>query len=1105
MKRIKNTIVYKAIAILLVVSMLLTGVVIPSAKAEASDDSTTSANIAPEATFSVESYGWETWMDTKYLYDLDDYTNDRGGLWSSNYAENSTTPKTITLTYNKAADVEKIVLHPFIKTGVSYGFPKSFSVSVWNGQKWVDLGTSSGHTNVMKPVEFTINEVCNCIRITAEELGSSWGDSGSKPYAFMLRELQVYGQYTEQTLLSNTSDLANYWNNIAPYATSVSAPSYQSGTAKVEAIKKLTNQSTEINDGCASTNNYGSTGSAVVQLDFSSDYAIDGIVLYPLIKKAGSEWYNAFPQEFTVEVGDNNGNWTQVGVGTSVADAQGYVKDPIKVSFDAACGNKVRITATKLGCYDAADKYGLQLGEVVVLGTPNIAPYSTASATDQYASYGPERLIDRNTGNFYYSLDGPQYRSKSVEFKFSNNYDMNGVVLYPRQNAGEHNGFPKAYTIEVYTGDTWKEVARETSQADASGYVNDPVKVNFDTTCGSKLRITATQLGTMDGANKYGLNLAEVNIFGTVANEIYHNVESSAYKADANVEFWSSDAVNTTGEYQATVTTDRLNNQRVYLWKPGDTHLDNEINVLDLVALMKSASGVDLPTKSGTKACDLNQDHSVDEDDMDMLRNKFLGVTIPTTSGTVYYVDSSAAEGGDGLTPGTALNLLPRVSELELQPGDAVLFKRGSEWSNNRVIITDSGTAERPILFSCYGDENAPLPVIHVNSVQEQAIYGYDISHVIIENIEVTNKAPADTEANLKGICIEALQKPVVDITIRNCYVHDVQGRKEWIEGERDPHHHGGIVVLAGDPAFKEYYRRDVQLQDITIEGNRVKDCSLLGIVAGSVNEIHYTRSQDISIKNNEVYGSQGDGILLMTANNSVIEYNTVGFNGYNGDNANYAGAWCLGSSNVTMQYNEVYGQRGTYGDAQGFDIDVWCENITIQYNYSHDNAGGFLLVMDGQKVAATHTVRYNVSKNDGNGGKYQSLFSLHMNESDATKHPFVEICNNTFYFDDLKYVITFPSINQDAGLADQKYYSFKNNIFYGINEYALTTSQGYSNISEDKITVESNCFVGLNLDGHTLDASNTMDLDPQFVLYDAGADAFRLRSDSPCLGKGAR
>ena len=53
MKRIKNTIVCKAIASLLIVSMLLTGIVIPSVKADASN-----GNIAADATISAENYTW---------------------------------------------------------------------------------------------------------------------------------------------------------------------------------------------------------------------------------------------------------------------------------------------------------------------------------------------------------------------------------------------------------------------------------------------------------------------------------------------------------------------------------------------------------------------------------------------------------------------------------------------------------------------------------------------------------------------------------------------------------------------------------------------------------------------------------------------------------------------------------------------------------------------------------------------------------------------------------------------------------------------------------------------------------------------------------------
>lgn len=45
------------------------------------------------------------------------------------------------------------------------------------------------------------------------------------------------------------------------------------------------------------------------------------------------------------------------------------------------------------------------------------------------------------------------------------------------------------------------------------------------------------------------------------------------------------------------------------------------------------------------------------------------------------------------------------------------------------------------------------------------------------------------------------------------------------------------------------------------------------------------------------------------------------------------------------MQYNEVYGNRLGGGDGQGLDVDINCNDTVVQYNYSHDNEGGFVLV----------------------------------------------------------------------------------------------------------------------------------------------------------------
>ena len=65
-------------------------------------------------------------------------------------------------------------------------------------------------------------------------------------------------------------------------------------------------------------------------------------------------------------------------------------------------------------------------------------------------------------------------------------------------------------------------------------------------------------------------------------------------------------------------------------------------------------------------------------------------------------------------------------------------------------------------------------------------------------------------------------------------------------------------------------------------------------------------------------------------------------------------------------------GQR----DGEGFDSDLNSRNTIIQYNYSHDNEGGFLLICnDGSQAPADNAgnvgtiVRYNISQNDHHRG----------------------------------------------------------------------------------------------------------------------------------------
>ena len=83
------------------------------------------------------------------------------------------------------------------------------------------------------------------------------------------------------------------------------------------------------------------------------------------------------------------------------------------------------------------------------------------------------------------------------------------------------------------------------------------------------------------------------------------------------------------------------------------------------------------------------------------------------------------------------------------------------------------------------------------------------------------------------------------------------------------------------------------------------------------------------------------------------------------------AGIWPWSSDDTIIQFNEVSEFKGTR-DGQAFDSDGNCSGTVFQYNYSHDNDGGFMLICSSgtwkppRMIPNSGTiVRYNISQND--------------------------------------------------------------------------------------------------------------------------------------------
>jgi len=129
-----------------------------------------------------------------------------------------------------------------------------------------------------------------------------------------------------------------------------------------------------------------------------------------------------------------------------------------------------------------------------------------------------------------------------------------------------------------------------------------------------------------------------------------------------------------------------------------------------------------------------------------------------------------------------------------------------------------------------------------------------------------------------------------------------------------------------------------------------------------------------VVIKGNVIEKVPGDGIVVIGTDGALVEGNLLrDFPDTLPEGDAAAGIWPWSADNTLIQHNEVSGHKAKW-DGQGFDSDFNSIGTIIQYNYSHDNYGGFLLVCNnGEKykqdknIGTIKTIiRGNVSINDG-------------------------------------------------------------------------------------------------------------------------------------------
>jgi len=72
-----------------------------------------------------------------------------------------------------------------------------------------------------------------------------------------------------------------------------------------------------------------------------------------------------------------------------------------------------------------------------------------------------------------------------------------------------------------------------------------------------------------------------------------------------------------------------------------------------------------------------------------------------------YYVSPNGNDSNEGISVDSPWKSLAKLGEVEFQPGDSILFSKGSEYHGG-IKFKSSGTAGMPIVLSSYGTGSNP-------------------------------------------------------------------------------------------------------------------------------------------------------------------------------------------------------------------------------------------------------------------------------------------------------------------------------------------------------------------------------------------------------------
>ena len=325
-----------------------------------------------------------------------------------------------------------------------------------------------------------------------------------------------------------------------------------------------------------------------------------------------------------------------------------------------------------------------------------------------------------------------------------------------------------------------------------------------------------------------------------------------------------------------------------------------------------------------------------------------------------YYIDDIGGnDNNSAQSPSKAWKSLDKLNTTTFAPGDSILLKAGGVWQG-KLSFNGSGSAGKPIYIGKYG--TGLNPKIEGNGMVENTIQLTNQKYIEIQDLHVTNFG--DTVAFRRGVYIQADDMgAVTHIFVRRLEISDVNGSMLNDISKNN----GGMIIEVTGSGTPTYY------DTLLVEDCYIHDVDRTGIAnlsswdtRTSTSDGNWSPTKNLIYRNNTFERTGGNAMIVRVAYKPRMEYNLFNYCAIKGSgnacfsfNTNYA-LW---------QYNESCFTKYNSGDedAGGFDSDYNSKFTTIQYNYSHDNGYGALLLTGGPGSAFNDgtVIRYNVLANN--------------------------------------------------------------------------------------------------------------------------------------------